>query len=117
MTGRSTAAQLSVIENTLGASAQDNTQKYVNGVIKVTLLLEGVGALILIARRLFMSDVGSAIWWGIFHSISAFCNGGFALQDDSLSQSVADSVINFTIIALILAGGIGYPSFEIFIRC
>jgi trk system potassium uptake protein TrkH len=109
LTGRSTAAQRSVIKETLGALAQDDTQKYVNGVVKVTLLLEGVGALILIARRVFMDDAGSAIWWGIFHSVSAFCNGGFALQDDSLSQSVADPVINFTIIALILTGGIGYP--------
>ena len=80
LTGRNTAAQQLVIENTLGASAQDNTQKYVNGVLKVTLLIEGLGALILIARRLFIDDVGSAIWCGIFHSISAFCNGGFCHQ-------------------------------------
>jgi trk system potassium uptake protein TrkH len=109
LTGRSLGIQHEIVEDTLGALAKDDLKTYLSGVVRVTLILEAVGALILIGRQLFMNSPADAIWWGVFHSISAFCNGGFALQDDSLSQSVADPVINLTIIFLILAGGIGYP--------
>ena len=109
LTGRSTPEQRLVIADTLGMSREDNVTRYVNGVVKVTLLIEGAGALILCARRLFMDDPGTALWWSVFHSVSAFCNAGFALNDDSLSDCVADPTVNFTIILLILIGGIGYP--------
>jgi trk system potassium uptake protein TrkH len=107
--GRGTPEQRAVIADTLGMSQQDDLTKYVNGVVKVTLLIEGAGALILLARRIFVDDPGTALWWSLFHSISAFCNAGFALHDDSLSSCVADPTVNLTIILLILLGGIGYP--------
>jgi len=44
----------------------------------------------------------------LFHSISAFCNAGFALYGDSLSRWYNDPVINFIFIGLILLGGIGF---------
>lgn len=107
--GRGTASEQAVIQDTLGLPAKDSLGRYVNGVIIVTLLIEGLGALILSIRRCFIDSPGDAIWWGVFHSISAFCNAGFALADDSLSGSVADPVVNAVIIFLILAGGLGYP--------
>jgi Trk-type K+ transport system membrane component len=108
LTGRSTPGEHLVVEETLGAFARDDLKKFLKGVVGITLLIEGTGAVILIVRRLFLDSPSDAIWWGLFHSISAFCNAGFALQDDSLSQSVSDPVVNLTIIALILIGGIGY---------
>lgn len=109
LTGRSTPEQRLVISDTLGMTQKDDVTKYVNGVVKVTLLIEGLGALILFARRMFVEDPAVALWWSLFHSISAFCNAGFALSDDSLSGCVADPTVNVTIILLILLGGIGYP--------
>ena len=109
MTGRSTPEAHLVVEETLGAFPKDNLMQVLKGVVGVTLLIEGIGAVILIGRQLFLDSPGDAIWWGLFHSISSFCNAGFALQDDSLSQSVSDPVVNLTIIALFLIGGIGYP--------
>ncbi|MGB3125732.1 MAG: potassium transporter TrkG, partial [Pseudomonas sp.] len=109
LTGRSTPREQLVAEDTLGAFAKDNLKKFLMGVIVVTFMIEFAGAVVLIVRRLFIDSPLDAIWWGLFHSISAFCNAGFALRDDSLSQSVADPIVNLTIIALILIGGIGYP--------
>jgi trk system potassium uptake protein TrkH len=109
MTGRSKPEAHLVVEETLGAFPKDDLMKVLRGVVGVTLLIEGTGAVILIVRRLFLDTPLDAIWWGLFHSISSFCNAGFALQDDSLSQSVSDPVVNLTIIALFLIGGIGYP--------
>ena len=109
LTGRTSADQRAVMEDTLGLPARSEMTRYVNGVVIATLVLEGIGALVLIIRRLFVDDPLNAVWWGTFHSISAFCNAGFALDDDSLSKSVTDPTVNLTIVALILAGGLGYP--------
>ena len=109
VTGHGTREQHRMIEDTLGLPAQADMTRYVNGVVRITLLVEAMGALVLIARRMFIEDPADAIWWGVFHSVSAFCNAGFALDDQSLSKSVADPTVNLTIILLILIGGLGYP--------
>ncbi len=49
-------------------------------IIRTIFLIEGAGAILLMP--VFLHDQGffKAIWYSIFHSISAFCNGGFDLQ-------------------------------------
>ncbi len=51
----------------------------------------------------------NAWWWALFHSVSAFNNAGFGLLNNNLVEFVHDPVINFTIAALIVLGGLGYP--------
>ena len=49
-------------------------------ILKCTLVFEGIGAIILAFR--FYGEMGfsRAVYNGIFHSISAFCNAGFDLM-------------------------------------
>ena len=59
----------------------------------------------------FIRDYGVAkgIWYGIFHSISAFCNAGIdILGDDSLARYATDPLINIITMLLIILGGIGF---------
>ena len=44
-----------------------------------TLIFEGIGALILSIRFAFIMSPARAVFYGIFHSVSAFCNAGFDL--------------------------------------
>lgn len=53
-------------------------------------------------------SVGKAIWFGIFHAISAFNNAGFSLFSNNLANYSSDIVINLVIPTLIILGGIGY---------
>ena len=50
-----------------------------------------------------------AVWHGVFHSVSAFNNAGFALYSDNLVGFVADAWIMFPICVAIVVGGIGFP--------
>jgi potassium uptake TrkH family protein len=50
-----------------------------------------------------------AAWHGLFHSISAFNNAGFALYSDNLIGFVDDAWVMFPICVAIIAGGIGFP--------
>ncbi len=76
-----------------------------------TLFIEGLGALLLYQR--FLPLYGEkAVWYSIFHSVSAFCNAGLDLLSphgsSSLSAFVGDPLVNFTIMFLVIMGGLGF---------
>lgn len=76
----------------------------------VTIFFEGLGAIILTARFLQSYSGPTAVWYGIFHSVSAFCNAGFDLigQFRSLTPFTSDWVINLVVTTLIVVGGLGF---------
>lgn len=77
-------------------------------VLVFTLLAEGLGAAILSTRFSLQMPLGQAIYYGIFHSVSAFCNAGFDLFSKSLVDYRGDWVVNLVITGLIITGGIGF---------
>jgi len=77
-------------------------------VLKVTLILEVIGATILSLRWMGDYSVPKAIYLGIFHAVSAFCNAGFALFSDSFGGFRGDMVICLTVLFLVIVGGLGY---------
>lgn len=82
-------------------------------VIIGTVLFEALGAVILTLRFTAVFDVKKAIYYGIFHSVSAFCNAGFDLMGtlepySSLTHFSSDPVVLLTICILIFTGGIGF---------
>ena len=72
------------------------------------LSIELIGAIILTYQFLDKYSFLDAIWFGIFHSISAFNNAGFSLFTDSLMSYQSDSISLFTISFLVILGGLGY---------
>ncbi|MCA9184963.1 MAG: potassium transporter TrkG [Pirellulaceae bacterium] len=98
-----------VLAETLGADGKTNLGWILSHVIRLTLLIEGAGFIVLFLRNLVDQPVLPAAWHALFHSVSAFCNAGFALHDDSLSGYAGDVVVNVVIGVLIVLGGIGFP--------
>ena len=84
------------------------SKNLIKSVIATTLLFEISGAIILFL--VFVQDYPplEALWYAIFHSISAFNNAGFSLFSDSLVQYKNSIPLNLTITILIIFGGIGY---------
>jgi trk system potassium uptake protein len=82
--------------------------RFLKIVFASVILIEVIGAIILTLRFLYDMPIGEAIWFGAFHSISAFNNAGFSLFDDSMMRYSNDLTINLTIPTLIILGGIGY---------
>lgn len=77
-------------------------------VITISLIIEGAGFLVFLAKWVGHYPFHIACWYALFHSVSAFCNAGFSLFPDSFIQWRGDFVINFVLSALILLGGIGF---------
>ena len=87
--------------------------KLAKKIMKGTVLFESVGAVILTLRFIPMVGFWRGIWYGIFHSVSAFCNAGFDLMGweqeyGSFVNYAGDWTINLTIMLLIMIGGIGF---------
>jgi trk system potassium uptake protein TrkH len=81
------------------------------GVLQISLAIEAV-AWLAISLRLFLGygeSAGRAAYLGLFHAVSAFNNGGFALWPDSLTRFGGDAVMLTPIAAAFLLGAIGYP--------
>ena len=86
-------------------------------IVLMTLLFETLGAVCLMPA--FIRDFGVArgITYSIFHSVSAFCNAGFDLMGhreafSSFTSYAADPLVNLTLIALILIGGMGFLTWD-----
>ena len=98
-----------VFAETLGAEFDTDLKWILRNVLLVTLIVEGAGFVLLAVRNLFEFPVHVAVWNALFHSVSAFCNAGFALHDDNLMRYRDDVLVNLTICALVVVGGIGFP--------
>ncbi|MBU4262823.1 MAG: TrkH family potassium uptake protein [Proteobacteria bacterium] len=81
----------------------------VKSVFLFTLAVELTGAVLLTIHWWQELGFTLAVYNGIFHSISAFCNAGFALFPDSMMRYGDNLLLNTTICCLIVAGGIGFP--------
>lgn len=80
-------------------------------IIVMTAVAEGAGAIILSGAFSRYMSAGEAIWSGIFHSVSAYCNAGFDIikfDNESVTYFNSDPLVLLTISALIIFGGIGF---------
>lgn len=78
-------------------------------IVLATLMLEAIGAGIMYQAFNDKSlDCDRPMFFALFHSVSAFCNAGFALYSDSLIQFATHPIVMPTIIVLIIIGGLGH---------
>ena len=77
-------------------------------VFLLTLIIEFWGAIFLFSAEIRLLPLGQAAWYAVFHSISAFCNAGFSLRQDSFILYRDNVPVVMTLSLLILMGGIGF---------
>ena len=94
-----------------GALDMSDVRRLLVNVAKLTLVVEVLGAVLLAGRfaATHGEPVPRAAYLGVFHSISAFNNAGFALFSDSLIGYQRDSYILVVIAVAIIIGGLGLP--------
>ncbi|MFU2210942.1 TrkH family potassium uptake protein [Solidesulfovibrio sp. C21] len=78
--------------------------RFLTRMVLVTAVIEAVGALGLYC----LDPVGFAPYSAVFHSISAFCNAGFALPADNLASYVGSPGVNGVFMWLVVSGGLGF---------
>lgn len=96
------------LQEALNVQTMEGLARFVLTVLKLTLMFELAGAGILTARWAGEYGIGQAAYYGLFHSISAFNNAGFALFSDSLMRFRGDWLVNLVITTLVICGGLGF---------
>ena len=81
---------------------------FLKKIILTVVIIEGTGALFLALRFVQDMEIKKAVYYGIFHSVSAFCNAGFSLFSTNLEKYAGSFVVTMTTAYLIIIGGIGF---------
>ena len=109
--------QRSTMQDAISAPKVGGIVRLTRFILWGTFLIELLGALAMLP--VFCYDYGwRGIWMAVFHSISAFCNAGFDILGTksnlypSLTSYVSSPSINFTIMLLIVTGGIGFLTWD-----
>ncbi|MDD4851513.1 MAG: potassium transporter TrkG [Gemmiger sp.] len=109
-----------IMQESIGAPQMAGIVRMTGMIVKFTFLFEGVGALLLSIRFIPQFGLLRGVLYSVFHSISAFCNAGFDLMGQpgslypSLTEFAASPIVNLTISALIVVGGIGFATWDDF---
>lgn len=105
--------QRMVMAQALSVTDMEGVVRLQKLVILGSLSVQGIGALILMLR--FWPEYGfaTALKWGVFHAISAFCNAGFDIfgcitPGASLMEFNSDPVVILTLGALVIVSGLGF---------
>jgi trk system potassium uptake protein len=103
---RISISQEQVVVSMTDADKRD-IYKSIRLILAFTIAAELLGA-VLLSTMFFRAgdELGYAVWRGLFTSVSAFCNAGFALQSDSLMAYAGNSGILTVVSLLIILGGI-----------
>jgi trk system potassium uptake protein TrkH len=84
-----------------------------------TFATEAAGAVALTIRFWQDMEPWEAVWQGVFHAVSAFCNAGFDIRGDfaSLADYRSSVVVNVVVIILVQAGSLSYLALEDVVKC
>lgn len=111
-------SKISIFQRRLIMESMGST--HVGGVVKMlrriligSIIIESIGAISIASRVIPKLGFGQGLWYGVFHSVSAFCNAGFDLMGyfkagSSITLFADDPVMEITIMLLIIIGGIGF---------
>lgn len=107
---RVTLKERMLLQEALNQNSLEGVVRLAKYVLLFSFVIEAVGALILAFRWSFDMGWSKAVYYGIFHAVSAFNNAGFDLfgEFSSLTRYVWDPIVNLTIMLLIILGGLGF---------
>lgn len=87
-------------------------------VLLFTVIVEGCGAIILTVAFAETQPLATAVWWGVFHSISAFNNAGFDVTGGfrSVTMFYAAPLVLLPLSLLVILGSLSYSVAEDVVR-
>lgn len=95
----------------VGTETYSGIGPLVRSVVITTLVFEVLFAAVL-ALRFFIAhdyELSKALLHGVFHSVSAWNNAGFALYSDNFVSFAGDWFISIALCIAVILGGLGFP--------
>jgi trk system potassium uptake protein len=118
MRRQATLRERILLKEALGSGGLGSALHLARRVLVFTLVAEAAGAVVLAAR--FLQDMAPlrALWWAVFHAVSAFNNAGFDLTGDyrSLAPYRTDAAVLLPVGLLVVLGASSYTAAEDVVR-
>lgn len=107
-----------IMQDSFNEDVLGGVARLVQWVIVSTFCVELTGAVLFAFRMIPLYGPAKGAFFALFHSVSAFCNAGFDLFGGgrSLTGFSGDALINFTAIALVVIGGLGFSVLSDLVR-
>ncbi len=96
------------VSTDINESDISSIQKIIPQIILISFIFEGIGFFLFFSKFITMFSFPKALYYAVFHSVSAFCNAGFSLFPDNLMQFHDSALTVFTASFLIILGGLGF---------
>ncbi|MDR3306665.1 MAG: hypothetical protein LBS61_03225 [Endomicrobium sp.] len=108
MLGKMALKDRRIMQELFDASSFKGLKYLLSKAIIFVLGIEFVGTVVL--TLIFLKDFSflKSVYLGVFYSITAFCNAGFSVFNDSLTMFAGNPAILYVIAGLILFGGLGF---------
>jgi trk system potassium uptake protein TrkH len=99
-----------LVREALGEGTLAGLGPLVRRIVRFALVVEAAGAVLLTGYFLTEHDPATALWYGVFYSVSAFTNASFDLMGGfrSLTDIESNPYLMLVLSALIISGGISY---------
>lgn len=97
-----------LLKEAINADSMEGIVRIIRKVLIFSFTIEGIAAVILALRWALEMPFGQAVYYGIFHSVSLFNNGGFDLFGNSFQYFTGDWLFNITASVLVVSGGLGF---------
>jgi len=107
-----------LLSESLGGGPFGSARRLASRILLFTLVVEATGALVLTFAFLESQPLTTAVWWGVFHSITAFNNAGFDLTGGFRSMVPYQDapIVLLALSALVILGGISYSVVDDLLR-
>lgn len=108
--GRLNQRENNLVKEALNYPTWNGIKPLIRAVVIMDFTVETIGAVFMFFTFSRHYPVGRAVWYSIFHSVSAFNNGGFDVlgRGDSLASLSGDIYFNIVISVIIILGGAGF---------
>ena len=97
-----------IMQEVFDISSFNELFKLLKKIIIISIAVEIIGAVILTFVFIKNYSLGQSVYYGLFHSVSAFCNAGYSIFSTSLEGFAQNPVVLYTIAVLIILGGLGF---------
>ncbi|CAH0118217.1 Ktr system potassium uptake protein B [Paenibacillus sp. CECT 9249] len=99
-----------ILQESMRATSMEGIVRLIRRVIIFALTIESIAAVLFSIRWAFDMPPGKAVYYGIFHAVSLFNNGGFDLFGEftSFQKYAADPYFHIIAMTLVVSGGLGF---------
>jgi len=105
------------VQEVFSHTPRKDIYRLLRSIFLFTAVMELFGVLLLTPHWAQHHPPGKALYLGVFHSVSAFCNAGFSLFETSFMKEQGAVLLNMTICGLIVLGGLGFPVvYELYVK-